>query len=242
MKAYIRTDSKGRLNPDYIVKSKQKPVIPYEILELEKEQMLTSIDIYGVDEMDLNNVYWHFYHGIRFQKYLEKLENIFRCKKLLAGKYLDCYYYNYGDNCNMGEYVSLLSGDYYDTLEFQRFIRENVSLVISPLCNAYETKYVDFNVWEKVKKYKLKLKNLYSYMHGEYFCKDNIPLEMVRAVGVSYHDLQLNGDGDYADQLLEDITVLMDKYNVKLPIVDTSRYNKVLVDVNGSDKKKVKLK
>lgn len=236
------TDSKGRLNLDYIVKTKQKPVIPYEILELEKEQMLTSIDIYGDDEMDLNNVYWHFYHGIRFQKYLEKLENIFKCKKVLAGKYLDCYYYDYGDNCNMGEYVSLLSGDYYGTLEFQRFIRENVSLVISPLCNAYETKYVDFNVWEKVKKYKLKLKNLYSYMHGEYFCKDNIPLEMVRAIGVSYHDLHCNGNGDYADQLLEDITTLMDKYDVKVPIVDTSMYNKVLVDVNENGKRMVKLK
>ena len=37
------------------------------------------------------------YHGIRFQKYLEKLESIFKYGKILAGKYLPNYY-NYSDN------------------------------------------------------------------------------------------------------------------------------------------------
>lgn len=50
-------------------------------------------------------------------------------------------------------------------------------------------------------------------MYVEYFCKNNIFLDMVMAVGVSYHDLQLSGYRSYAEQLLQDITILMNKYD-----------------------------
>ena len=67
-------------------------------------------------------------------------------------------------------------------------------------------------------------------------CKDYIPLEMVKAVGVPYQKLRLQGNEEYAIRLIEDIKELMNKYCVYLPIVDTSRYNKIIYEV-GIQKK-----
>lgn len=87
-----------------------------------------------------------FYHGIRFQGYLEKLESIFKVRKILAGKYIKEYSF-YDDNCNMGEYVSLLKWLGYESIEYEIIIGSNISLIITPFCNAIETKHIDFYTW-----------------------------------------------------------------------------------------------
>lgn len=205
-----------------------KSDLPLEVYRLEKEEMQTSLDTIPrlQDDVDIYLPYGYLYHGIRFQKKLEKLESIFKDKKILAGKYMPDIF-SYSDNCNKGEYVSLL--EYVDSLqEFKLFITENISLLISPKCNAYLTKYVDYNTWEQIKD--KTTKNLYSYMRYEYLCKDFIPLDLVKAVGVPYKYYILTKGIEYADNILRDVKNLIDKYNLKIAIVDTSNFNRMLIE------------
>lgn len=205
--------------------------LPKEVERLEKEKQVTTNALGYYDNMFVPvSASWNFlYHGIRFQNHLEKLENIFKMQKLLAGKYIEGYM-NYGDNCNKGEYVSLLKWMEYTSLEYRTFIFENISLIISPKVNAIETKYLSIEDWIKIKN--LELNNLYSYMRGECLVKDFIPLNYVKAVGVPYtYWCNINKE-ELAINLLNDLIALMDEYEVMLPIVDTSRYNDLLVDID----------
>ena len=207
--------------------------LPYNIQKLEQAPIITTnqnheYDDYEPESFDFVSDY--LYHGIRFQKHLEKLENIFKERKILAGKYLPSYHF-YSDNCNHGKYVSLLKYTSKTELEYKTFILENISLLVTPLCNAQETKYVDYQTWQKIQQEQYPLKHIYSYMIGECMCKDYIPLDMVKAIGAPYQKLILQGKETYAIQLIEDIKKLMDKYGVFLPIVDTSRYNIILYEV-----------
>ena len=218
-----------------------KSNIPYEIkiLEYTKNETTNQDNEYTEYEeipFIYNNEY--LYHGIRNQRYLEKLENIFRIKKLLAGKYLENYY-SYSDNCNMGEYVSLLKLTNNNYFEYETFIEDYVSLLITPLVNAIITKYLTYNNWILIKERNLQLNNLYSYMQGECLVKDYINFEYVKGIGIPYQKLIELGKEDYVKKLIKDIVLLMEQYNIKLPIVDTSRYNRIIIDIN---KKEYKLK
>ena len=204
--------------------------LPWEVYELEKENMYLSKDIVPIVEENYNP-YCFLYHGIRFQKYLEKLESIFEDKKILAGKHIKNSF-SYSDNCNKGEYVSLTTYD-EDSQGFKIFVMENISLLISPNCEAYATYYVDYNTWEQIKD--RNTKNLYSYMRDEFMCKDFIDLDFVKAVGVPYEYYRVIKGEQYADNILNDVKKLIDKYELNIPIVDTSNYNKLLIESKKED-------
>ena len=215
--------------------------IPYEIKKLEELPITTTnqnheYDDYEPESFDFISEY--LYHGIRFQTYLERLENIFKEGKIVVGKYLPNYRF-YDDNCNKGEYVSLLKllGD--NKLEYETFILENnVSLLISPTCNAIETKYVSYGTWFDLQSKEYELKHLYSYMRGECMCKDYVSIDFVKAIGIPYQRLVLYNKKEFADKLLEDIQTLMKQYNINLPIVDVSRYNKILTGDNTKTRRR----
>ncbi len=197
------------------------------IEELEKEDMQVSSDIFYDSEMGERklNPYCFLYHGVRFDDNMKKLENIFKTKKLLAGKYTSNYY-NYGDNANKGEYVSLIGYNSERHSDFSLFILENISFLVSPKCDAYLTKYVSFDEWDKLKD--KTTKNLYSYMNGEYMKKDSISFEHVKAIGFPYKYYSSIKGEEETDRMLKKLINLIDKYSVNLPIVDTSFYNKIL--------------
>ena len=75
-------------------------------------------------------------------------------------------------------------------------------------------------------------------MRGECMCKDFIPIDFIKAIGVPYQRLISYGQKEFADKLIEDIQCLMKQYNISLPIVDTSRYNLVLVGEKLKNKKR----
>ena len=212
--------------------------IPYEVLLYENTEVLTTNkdNEYTLEDYIPFYSYNEFlYHGIRNQIYLEKLENIFKEKKILAGKYIKDYY-NYNDNCNKGLYVSLLDSSKTNRISFETFIEENISLLVTPYCNAIITKYIDFYTWDKIKN--LSLKQIYSYLPGECMCKDYIPLEYIKAIGIPYLKLIRTKGKEYTDKLLTDIELLMKQYEIYLPIVDISRYNQILVPVKEKNKTK----
>lgn len=219
-------------------------MLPYLIQKLEQEPITTTNQNHEYDDYDIESfsfVNEYLYHGIRFQKHLEKLESIFRERKILAGKHLPNYSF-YSDNCNHGEYVSLLQYTSSRKIEFETFILENISLLVTPLCNTQETKYVDYSTWLSLQEGHYNLKHIYSYMMGECMCKDHIPLEMVKAIGIPYQKLRLQGNEAYAISLIEDIKALMNKYDIHLPIVDTSRYNQIIYDTESKNVLKRKIK
>lgn len=164
--------------------------------------------------MDLRYVDEFLYHGIRNPHSLEKLESIFKSRMIKSGKNIDGYM-NYSDNCNKGEFVSLLR--FSNEIGFDVFINENISLIIRDDISYIETTYLPFHEWEKKKD-----DGYFSYLNGELLSKD-IPFSMVVGIGLPYSKLKgMNVD---AETIYKDITSLMEKYNITLPIVDTSRYN-----------------
>lgn len=209
-----------------------------KIALLEKEPMITFKEEYGIDsEPGLFESDFFLYHGIRFGNQLEVLEKILKDKKILAGKYIDGYNHYY-DNCNDGEYVSLIN--YSNSLEFETFIRNNICFVISPLVEAYKTKYLRSDEWNYMKKNKLPVKNRYSYARYEYQVKDQIPLEQVRAIGISGRYLlhiKLTQGYEMADWYKQQIIDLLEKYSIEIPIVDIDYYN---TEVYLPNKEKVK--
>lgn len=204
-----------------------KKEIPYVIQELENTNTTTTnqFNEYSLDE-DIPFIYQYdyLYHGIRNQKYLEILEEIFKTRKILAGKYIKNYH-NYSDNCNKGEYVSLLKYSKDNYIAYQVFIEENISLLVTPTINAIETKYIDFNTWDTINQQKLSLKNLYSYMIGECLVKDYIDFSYIKAIGFPYRYLVNIKGQEYTENLLNDLYLLMHRYDITLSIVDTSKYN-----------------
>lgn len=74
-------------------------------------------------------------------------------------------------------------------------------------------------------------------------CKDFVPIEMVKAIGVPYLYLVSQGKKEYVDKLIEDIQNLMQQYNINLPIVDTSRYNLILTEnIENTKQRKLRSK
>ena len=118
----------------------------------------------------LRYIYDFLYHGIRSQKNLEILESIFKDKAIIAGNYQENNYYsNYSDNCNEGEYVSLLSIDSDYNLEYETFVKPNITLIVSKDCNAIKTIYVPYHKWQEIKR--KNTKHRYNYANNEYQVK-----------------------------------------------------------------------
>lgn len=209
----------------------RKSGLPEDVYIQEQEEMYLSENLIPIND-DTYNPHCYLYHGIRFQTYLEKLESIFKDNKILAGKYIPNNF-NYDDNCNKGEYVSLTS--YNDGIGFKTFIVENISLLVSPRCKAFLTKYVSYESWNQIKD--KNTKNLYSYMTQEYMCKDYVSVALVKAVGVPYRYYLLKNGIEYADNILKDVKKLIDKYEINMGIVDTSNYNKVLIEPEKTKRK-----
>lgn len=178
------------------------------------------------------------YHGIRFQNHLEKLESIFKNKAILAGNYQENFFYSYDDNCNNWEYISLAASNNEYDLVYKIFILENISLVISSECNAIKTIYLPYEEWIKIGN--RTTKNRYSYATNEYQVKQEIPLSLVKAIGIPTRYLNQTNKSHLIDIYLSDILELMKKYNIDLPIVDTTNYNYPLYTPKKHITKKLK--
>ena len=216
--------------------------IPSIIKQLENTPSITTnqFNEYSLDEeLPFIYQYDYLYHGIRNQLHLEILEEIFKTRKILAGKYIKNYH-NYSDNCNKGEYVSLLKYNKSNFIAYQAFIEENISLLITPTIDATITKYIDYNTWIDLNKQKLSLNNLYSYMDGECLVKDYIDFSYIKAIGFPYQYLVKTKGEYYTNNLLNDLYLLMEKYNIVLSIVDPSKYNHPILITDNHTYKRVK--
>lgn len=155
--------------------------------KLEEETEIRFLDLHNRVDVNANirNPSCYLYHGIRFDSNHEIFESILSDRKILCGNKVKRHWQDYSDNCNGGEYVSLIdySDEEYD-IEFKTFIEENVSFIISPKLNPLKCKYLPYDEWEKVRKKLPKTKHRYSYARHEYQYPDYIPFDYV--VGILY--------------------------------------------------------
>lgn len=201
-------------------------VIPDYIKQLEKEPLepFCYPDCPSSMQYNIKTGTNILLHGLRYADPLKYLEGIFQAKKILAGKYLDYRFFNQDiDNCNEGEYVSLLESTPNETLEYSAFIKPYICLFVKPLANAYKAHYISESDFRALKEAKIELKNRYSTIHYEYQVKDFISLDDVVAIGLPRIAFIKNGL-EYASSVENAIFSLMDKYDVDIPLVDTSYY------------------
>ena len=203
-----------------------KPVIE----QIEKTPIVTFVDIYpnAKENKDLSNMENYLYHGIRFDNGLKKFENILKTKMICCGK-KSPYYFSYADNCNEGEYVSLMECRDRTKSMFRTFITRTVSLVLHPDIDAIKTNYLSFNEWDAIADRTKELKHRYSYAKGEYQVKGCIPFEAVVAIGIPKRSMIQDGGEKYVETLLPMVKELLAMYEINLPIVDPTDHNKVLV-------------
>lgn len=209
-----------------------------KLLNCDKESPKTFIDThpYIKKEPSVLSSEDFLYHGVRSQEYLEKFIYILKTGKILAGKYLDDYY-NYSDNCNEGEYVSLLEKSDESENEFNVFIEPNICFLITPFISAYKTIYIPYDLWEYMMEVKPVLQNRFSYAKGEYHIKDYVELSQVRAIGIPYRYTEILSGVSYANKLLNDVLRVMNMYGYDFIVVDTSNDNKILY--NPTDRKTI---
>ena len=195
-----------------------------QLKQLELEQEFRFLDIhYGLEEnINKINPYNYLYHGVRFDRSHKLFESILRDQKISCANRNNLYYKNCIDNCNEGNFVSLL--DYSkedDKVEFQTFIEKNVAFIISPKLNPLECKYLPYEEWKKIKKKLPKTKHRYSYLRHEYQYPDYIPLSYV--IGILYplkYFLQMDGYSKTMDDFAY-IQELLIKYGFSnLPLLD----------------------
>lgn len=233
-------NSEFNLNPYDVFESynfimSEENCIMREIKKLDENSLITFAEEHYIDfEPELFMQDCFLYHGLRFQQKLEKLEGIFKERKILSNKYLHNYF-NYSDNCNDGEYVSVTN--YTDSLEFKAFISENICLIISPLCNAYKTIYVSHDMWTYIKEHNIPVKNRYSYAEHEYQVKDFIPIDLIKAIGIDYSRFCLLKGRKSTDRLIQEIINLLNFYNINLPIVDIGAFNSIIYSPQKSYQK-----
>ena len=203
--------------------------IKYKIEQIEDTEVLTFCDTHpnAKDKTDISNMENYLYHGVRFDNSLKKFENILKTGKISCGK-RNPYYFHYDDNCNEGEYVSLLEYNVGTKSMFNVFITRTISFVLFPDIGAIKTDYLPFNEWHLLVDMG-NLKHRYSYANGEYQVKDFIPIENVAAIGIPKAKMEEDGSGQYAMWLLEKVPELLDFYGINLPIVDPSNGNSLLI-------------
>lgn len=141
---------------------------PLKQLELEEEERFLDIRWSIEENPNIRSAYSHLYHGVRMDPDHKLFESILRDRKIKCANKIGLYRGSSSENCNEGEYVSLIHFEYEHELEFQTFIEENVSFIISPKLNPVKCKYLPYEEWEKIKKKLPKTKHRYSYARYEY--------------------------------------------------------------------------
>lgn len=212
----------------------------FEQLEQKEMYLFSKRPYKDINNNDKNiELYENFlYHGIKkgniyLPNPLDRLKSIFDDKMILANKYQKRPVEG-GNICNGESYISLTSirkninGAHNYT--YNIFIKQNISLVIRPEVDAIKTIWTSEDIVEYAKTIENEklVKNRYSTLSYEYQVKDKIPISMVIALGFPYKFYSCYNTTESVNKLLDELLNLMIKYQINLPIVDTSNYNKIL--------------
>ena len=165
-----------------------------KIDRLDKLESHKYSDIIG--DRDIDAIKFPLYHGLRFNP-VDKLESIFKSGFIYPGKRVPTSfesmdgtthtlpgYYEDEENCNRGEYISLMPFSFED-IEFDTFISSSIYLALRGDIDAKKTFYLKYEDYIKLRNSKRKTNNLYSYAYLEYLAKNDISLDNLLYVGIN---------------------------------------------------------
>ena len=215
-----------------------KETFEEKIERLERLSPITYNEILGFKDKENRYIKnYPLFHGLRFDG-VNKLESIFQsdyvlCGKKCPNKYTSMdgteHYLNINsigfDNCNNGEYVSVIPYD-YNSLEFNTFIAENLFLAFTGNIDAISTFYLKYDDYCMLKESNKKLNNLYSYAFNEYMVKDKISLDDLLYIGINSN--YYNGN---IDETIEKVIELLKYYKIEVPLIDTKN-DRIIYETN----------
>ena len=213
-----------------------------KINRLEELEPSRYTDIIGNSEKDA--IRYPLYHGLRFNP-IDKLESILISGYIYPGNkvpnkfssydgtihYLSGFY-NDNENCNKGEYISLIPF-YWDDIEFDTFIRSSIYLALRGDVNAIKTIYLKYEDYIKLRNSKRRTINLYSYAYNEYLAKDSISLDNLLYIGIDSR--YFNIPGLDVNEVIAKVIELIDAYDIRVPFYDLGTCSKIYQRDNNDE-------
>ncbi len=195
-----------------------------EELEQLKMELFSNIHPEVKEELPpLDEDTLYLYHGIRFGSYKEQLETAKLILKqgILPKNQLSGQSF-YSENCNDGKRVSLLEKKDFEELEFKTFVAPNISIIVSPLIEAYKTIYVPYEEWIELSEQQ-NLHNFYSYARNEYQVNGIVPVSMIKAIGVPCSGMIMQRENPR--MYVTELSSFCENLGLHIPIVDHTVYN-----------------
>ena len=206
-------------------------------VELETQKQLSFSDINdmtyedSVDELsnnrtikNLTNPNLHLHHSIGFlDNEIGMLEFFLQQGKIVSGKDIPHYYCD-PMNSNEGKYISLLAFKGIN-MEYSAFIIDTmrISFMINPIINPLEAKYVCEEMFSYISKNHKEHKNRYAWCRNEFHI-ESIDFENIDSLGIPYYRYRAYYGEEYANEKLEEIITLLNKYGYNLPIYDNATF------------------
>lgn len=207
----------------------------YQNLESQKQLRFSDINDMtyedSVDELlnnrtikNLTDPNLHLHHSMGFlDNEMRMLEFFLQQGKIVSGKDIPSYYCD-PMNSNEGKYISLLAFKGID-MEYSAFIIDpmRISFMINPIINPLEAKYVCEKMFSYIANNHKEHKNRYAWCRNE-FHVESIDFENIDSIGIPYHRYRAYYGSDYANQKLEEVITLLNKYGYDLPIYDNATF------------------
>ena len=175
--------------------------------------------------IDLTRINQFLYHGIMGDS-LGKLEDIFKHGAIMCHNSREANHiasWNRYD-CNGPDGISLAEYEGNRGSTFHNWICENLSLIISPSCKAVKTIFVEEQFWNWLKEQNVSLKKRYSWLPNEWQKVGDISMEHIVAIGLPQKTQSFQQPPQ-----VEQIAEVRDRYKIKLPIVDTTGRNRIIL-------------
>ena len=133
-------------------------------------------------------------------------------------------YYEDEENCNRGEYISLMPFSFED-IELDTFISSSIYLALRGDIDAKKTFYLKYEDYIKLRNSKRKTNNLYSYAYLEYLAKNDISLDNLLYVGINSRGFNIPGMD--VNEVIAKIIELMEFYDIRVPLYDIGTTTKL---------------
>lgn len=199
---------------------------------LEKLPTQTFSEEFSQEMEDVAN-FFSLYHGIRSFGHektgIDKLESIIQTGYILPGNEINQVFNSYDgtvkylhhtkydeEKCNQDRYISVapfLPFDDNNDDEVNTFIKENIHLKLDCSIKAFNTYYLKYDDYIRLRKSKIPTKNFYSYAMREYFVKEPIPIDKILAICIDPTHYRGN-----LEKTIQEIQNILDYYHVNIPL------------------------
>ena len=98
-------------------------------------------------------------------------------------------------------------------VDAETFIKENIHLKLDCSIEAFNTYYLKYEDYTRLRESKIPTKNFYSYAMREYFVKEPIPIAKILAICIDENYYRGN-----LEKTIQEIQNILDYYHVNIPL------------------------